>query len=154
MVSELVECQINDPETQKFLHDKSSSLQLALKSCQSSDSEIVCDTSTATQTSRPIVHKSFRKLIFDQLRNISHPETATTTKLICARYVWPNMKREIRECVECSEPDQRSKVERHTKASLGLPDTQFREIHINILDPLPPSDGHICEENRPRLKTN
>ncbi|GFY01676.1 retrovirus-related Pol polyprotein from transposon 412 [Trichonephila clavipes] len=100
------------------------------------------------------VPKSFRKLIFDQLCNISHPQTATTTKLICARYAWPNMKREIRECVECSEPCQRSKVERHTKAPLGLSDIQFREIHINILDPLPPSDGHICEESRPRLKMN
>ncbi|GFW99532.1 retrovirus-related Pol polyprotein from transposon 412 [Trichonephila clavipes] len=86
---------MNDSENQKFLQDKNSSLQLVLKSCQSNNSELICDTSNGLP--RPFVPKTFRKLIFDQLLNISHPRIAATTKLICARYVCPNVKGEIRE---------------------------------------------------------
>ncbi|GFW69769.1 integrase_H2C2 domain-containing protein [Trichonephila clavipes] len=72
--SEPAECQMNNPETQKFLKDKSSSLQLALKAYPSSDSELICDTSIGLP--QPFVPKWFRKLIFDQLHKISHPGIA------------------------------------------------------------------------------
>ncbi|XP_055932096.1 uncharacterized protein LOC129962374 [Argiope bruennichi] len=44
------------------------------------------------------------------------------------------------------EPCQRSKVQRHTKATLGtfsLPDSRFQQIHIDIVGPLPPSNGFL-----------
>ncbi|GBN45744.1 hypothetical protein AVEN_199115-1 [Araneus ventricosus] len=41
--SELAKAQQNDPETQKLLQDKSSSLQLALKPCLSTNSDLICD---------------------------------------------------------------------------------------------------------------
>ncbi|GBN37337.1 Retrovirus-related Pol polyprotein from transposon 412 [Araneus ventricosus] len=141
---ELAKTQQNDPETQKLLQDKSSSLQLALKPCLSTNSDLMCDISTGS--SRPLVPESFRRIIFEQLHNISHPGIAATTKLISARYVWPNMKRNIKEWVRCYEPCQRSKVQHHTKAPLGtfsLPDARFQQIHIDIVGPLPPSDGCI-----------
>ncbi|GBN63692.1 hypothetical protein AVEN_180260-1 [Araneus ventricosus] len=56
------------------------------------------------------------------------------------------MKRNIKEWVRCCEPCQRSKVQRHTKTPLGtfsLPDARFQQIHIDIVGPLPPSDGCI-----------
>ncbi|GFX53196.1 integrase_H2C2 domain-containing protein [Trichonephila clavipes] len=84
---------------------------------QSSDSDLICDTSTGS--SRPFVPKSFRKLIFDQLHNISHQGIVVMTKLICARYVWRNLKQDILEWARCCEPCQRSKIQRHTKAPLG-----------------------------------
>ncbi|GBO15799.1 hypothetical protein AVEN_219753-1 [Araneus ventricosus] len=103
--SELAKDQQNDPETQKLLQDKSSSLQIALKPCLSTNSDFICDISTGS--SRP---ESFRRLIFEQLHSISHPGIAATTKLISARYVWPNMKHNIKEWVRCCEPCQRCKV--------------------------------------------
>ncbi|GBM07674.1 hypothetical protein AVEN_228173-1 [Araneus ventricosus] len=141
---ELAKAQQNDPETQKLLQDKSSSLQLALKPYLSTISDLICDISTGS--SRPLVPESFRRLIFEQLHNISHPGIAVMTKLISARYVWPNMKRNIKEWVRCCEPCQRSKAQRHTKAPLGtfsLPDARFQQIHIDIVGPLLPSDGCI-----------
>ncbi|GBM18651.1 hypothetical protein AVEN_164771-1 [Araneus ventricosus] len=54
------------------------------------------------------------------------------------------MKHNIKEWVRCYEPSRRSKVQRHTKASLGtfsFPDARFQ--HIDIVGPLPPSDGCI-----------
>ncbi|GBM39203.1 Gag-Pol polyprotein [Araneus ventricosus] len=56
------------------------------------------------------------------------------------------MKLNIKECVRCSEPCQRSKVQRHTKAPLGtfsLSNVRFQQIHIDIVGQLPPSDCYI-----------
>lgn len=55
------------------------------------------------------------------------------------------MKKSITEWVRCCEPCQRSKVQRHTKTPLGtfsLPDARFQQIHIDIVVPLPSSDGY------------
>ncbi|GFR11239.1 integrase_H2C2 domain-containing protein [Trichonephila clavata] len=44
------------------------------------------------------------------------------------------------------EPCQRPKIERHTNALLrtfSLPEARSREIHFDIVGPLPPSDGYI-----------
>ncbi|GBO00730.1 hypothetical protein AVEN_263607-1 [Araneus ventricosus] len=142
--SELAKSQQNDPEIPKLLQNKSSSFQLALKPCLSTNSDLICDISTGS--SRPLVPESFRRLIFEQLHNISHPGIAATAKLISAIYVWPNMKLNIKEWVRCSEPCQLSKVQSHTKAPLGtfsLPDVRFQQIDIDIVGQLPPSDGYM-----------
>ncbi|GBN57086.1 hypothetical protein AVEN_161870-1 [Araneus ventricosus] len=44
--SELAEAEQNDPETQNLLQDKRSSLQLALKPCLSTNSDLICEIST------------------------------------------------------------------------------------------------------------
>ncbi|GFW97609.1 uncharacterized protein K02A2.6 [Trichonephila clavipes] len=103
---------------------------------------LICDTSTGTP--RPFVPTTFRKLIFEHLHNLSHPGIAATTKLICSRYVWPCMKKQIKTWVRGCDKCQRSKVQRHTKSPLGTfstPDARFSHIHIDIVGPLPPSDG-------------
>ncbi|GBN12398.1 Gag-Pol polyprotein [Araneus ventricosus] len=54
------------------------------------------------------------------------------------------MKYQIKQWVRCS--CQRSKIWRHTKTPLGifsLPDARFTHIHIDIVGPLPPSEGQI-----------
>ncbi|GFT54651.1 retrovirus-related Pol polyprotein from transposon 412 [Trichonephila clavipes] len=136
------EAQTIDSELQQFLHDSTSSLHLELKPCQISDHNLICDTSTGTP--RPFVPTTFRKLIFEHLHNLSHPGIAATTKLICSRYVWPCMKKQIKTWVRGCDKCQRSKVQRHTKSPLGTfstPDARFSHIHIDIVGPLPPSDG-------------
>ncbi|GFX03237.1 retrovirus-related Pol polyprotein from transposon 412 [Trichonephila clavipes] len=136
------EAQTIDSELQQFLHDSTSSLHLELKPCQISDHNLICDTSTGTP--RPFVPTTFRKLIFEHLHNPSHPGIAATTKLICSRYVWPCMKKQIKTWVRGCDKCQRSKVQRHTKSPLGTfstPDARFSHIHIDIVGPLPPSDG-------------
>ncbi|GBM54870.1 Transposon Tf2-9 polyprotein, partial [Araneus ventricosus] len=79
--------QKDDSDIQKFLHNDASSLQLELKPCQTSNCNLLCDTSTGVP--RPFVPTSFRKLIFDHLHNLAHPGIAASTKLISARYIWP-----------------------------------------------------------------
>ncbi|GBM38058.1 Transposon Ty3-G Gag-Pol polyprotein [Araneus ventricosus] len=84
---EFARAQKDDSDIQKFLHNDASSLQLELKPCQTSNCNLLCDTSTGVP--RPFVPTSFRKLIFDHLHNLAHPGIAASTKLISARYVWP-----------------------------------------------------------------
>lgn len=134
--------QKHDPEVQNLFQNYTS-LKLELKPCQISAEDILCDTSTGVV--RPVVPSSFRRLIFDHLHNISHPGIAATTKLICSRYVWPDMKRQIKSWVQSCESCQRSKIQRHTKAPLGTfsqPDARFDQIHVDIVGPLPPCGNY------------
>ncbi|GBO44223.1 Retrovirus-related Pol polyprotein from transposon 17.6 [Araneus ventricosus] len=68
---EFARAQKDDSDIQKFLHNDASSLQLELKPCQTSNCNLLCDTSTGVP--RPFVPTSFRKLIFDHLHNLAHP---------------------------------------------------------------------------------
>ncbi|KER26899.1 hypothetical protein T265_05955 [Opisthorchis viverrini] len=75
----------------------------------------------------------------------SHPSIRATAKLVSQRYVWPNMQKEIRtwakQCLDC----QKSKIHRHTISPTGifqLPNSRFRNVHIDLVGPLPPSRGH------------
>ncbi|GFV22110.1 transposon Ty3-I Gag-Pol polyprotein [Trichonephila clavipes] len=46
----------------------------------------------------------------------------------------------VQNCIAC----QRSKVHRHTKTPLGtfaLPDARFSHIHVDLIGPLPSSEG-------------
>ena len=68
-----------------------------------------------------------------------------TQKLITERFVWPGINRDVRNwtrtCLQC----QKCKVHRHNKAPLGtftLPDARFSHVHIDIVGPLPPSEGN------------
>ncbi|GFV18240.1 retrovirus-related Pol polyprotein from transposon 412 [Trichonephila clavipes] len=54
------------------------------------------------------------------------------------------MKQEIREWARTCIPCQKCKVHRHTKSKFGeyeVPDTRFSVIHIDLIGPLPPSQG-------------
>ncbi|GBM21590.1 Retrovirus-related Pol polyprotein from transposon 412 [Araneus ventricosus] len=55
------------------------------------------------------------------------------------------MKYQIKQWVRCCESCQISKIQRHTKTPLGtfsLLDARFTHIHIDIVGPLPSSEGH------------
>ncbi|GBN92271.1 Transposon Ty3-G Gag-Pol polyprotein [Araneus ventricosus] len=139
---EFARAQKDDSDIQKFLHNDASSLQLELKYCQTSNFNLLCDTST--RVPRPT---SFRKLIFDHLHNLAHPLSlsgiAASTKLISARYVWPDFEAPLD-----SRSTRRPPLTpvRKTATALGtfsLPDARFTHIHIDIVGPLPPSEGQI-----------
>ena len=104
---------------------------------------LVCDTSTGKQ--RPYVPPTFRRQVFDILHSLSHPGIRATQQLLTSHYVWPSINSDVRQwtrhqCIQC----QRNKVHRHTVAPLSTfdtPDVRFDHVHIDIVGPLPPSDG-------------
>eukprot|EP00794_Sanderia_malayensis_P015518 gene15518-biopygen11978 len=136
----LAQAQQSDPDLPSL---QTSSLQLQAAPLLSFSGTILCDISTATP--RPYVPSSFRRLIFDKLHNMSHPGIRATQRLITQRYVWPSIQKDlrnwIRSCLQC----QRSKIQRHTVSPLGTfaaPDARFDHVHIDIVGPLPPSNGY------------
>lgn len=142
-LSGLAQAQQTDEELVQYLTDTSTSLHLQRIPYPGSQETLYCDVSTLTP--RPFVPKSLRKQVFESLHSLSHPGTKATVQLVAARFVWPGMRKDCRnwvqECLAC----QRTKVTRHVSAAWGtfdLPHSRFRFIHIDIIGPLPVSQGN------------
>ena len=104
---------------------------------------IFCD--VAGDTLRPYIPKTLRRAVFDLFHAPSHPSAKIMDRIIRKRYVWPNMHRDIsiwcRGCVDC----QQSKISRHVKfapAQIVPPDARFQHVHVDIVGPLPLSEGY------------
>lgn len=137
----LAQSQSTDSELVQLLAGDTS-IHLRKFRLPNSQTELYCDMSTPH--TRPFVTQPFRKQLFDSIHGLSHPSANATTKLIAERFVWPGMRKNCREwsrsCLEC----QRAKVNRHVSAPLGtfdLPRARFAFIHVDIIGPLPPSQG-------------
>ena len=105
--------------------------------------KVLCDTSTGRP--RPVVPKEWTKKVFDAIHGLSHTGPRPTQRAICSRFVWHKMKKDIRRwCKECQDC-QASKVSRHVKAPLAThdqPTGRFEDLHIDLVGPLPPSEGY------------
>ena len=134
--------QHDDPDLVRLQHD--SSLKLEQVPLAMSDGiTLVCDVSTGTP--RPYVPNSFRRAIFESLHSLSHPGIRATQRLVTSRFVWPGVRADVRRwartCLQC----QRSKIHRHTnapQATFLTPETRFDRVHIDLVGPLPPSNGY------------
>lgn len=59
--------------------------------------------------------------------------------------VWPGINRTVRQWAQTCIACQKLKISRHVKAPLGkfiTPDSRFAHVHLDIVGPLPPSNGH------------
>ena len=135
--------QTNDPELKEYLVSTSSSLDLKPVPLPFSDFTIICDVSNGMP--RSFVPTPFRRKVFDVRHGLSHPGIRASHKLIASRYVWPSMYRDIknwtRTCVAC----QSSKIQRHTVtplSSFSTPDNRFSKLHLDLVGPLPVSQGY------------
>ena len=133
--------QQEDPEIQQF--EAPGSLQsLQPMPVPTSDTTILCDVSTGTP--RPYVPSMFRKVIFNSLHSLSHPGVRATQRIITKCYVWSKINSDVRKwacsCLQCQCP----KVHRHTVsplATFATLDARFDQLHVDIVGPLPPSQG-------------
>ncbi|KAK4467605.1 hypothetical protein MN116_000270 [Schistosoma mekongi] len=104
--------------------------------------KIVCDVSTGRY--RPYIPHLLRHGIFESMHNISHPGVKSTTNMIRERFIWPNLNRDVRRWTQSCNACQSVKIQRHTSSALGPfhhPDSRFEHIHIDVVGPLPPSNG-------------
>ena len=138
----MAKAQAEDHDLSTLQSSSSSSLQLSNLPIPTSPTTIICDISAGVP--RPVVPEPFRRAVFDSLHSLSHPGVRATERLVTSRYVWPNIKADVRRwaqsCLQC----QRSKVQRHTITPLGTfttPDARFDMVHIDLVGPLPPSRG-------------
>ncbi|MDY6930035.1 MAG: RNase H-like domain-containing protein [Pseudomonadota bacterium] len=137
----IAEAQSTDPSIPQL--QRSSKLRIESVPLPTSEGSIQCDVSLGFP--RPVVPESFRRRVFETLHGLSHPGIRASTKLVVNRFVWPCINRDVRNwartCLEC----QRAKIHRHTHSPLGSfpqPDTRLHHVHVDLVGPLPPSNGY------------
>ena len=140
---DLAQDQEQDPELNDLLTSHTTHLKLHKLTPIGSETPVWCDTSTGHI--RPYIPPQSRAHIFNMFHNQSHPSGKATFKLMKKKFVWPYMERDVikmaRQCIPC----QRAKVSRHTITPIKnfeLPECRFQHIHLDIIGPLPPSEGY------------
>ena len=136
---ELAPLQSSCSSIQSLLKSKS----LKIISVPFGNIEILCDVSTGVP--RPLVPESLRRKLFELIHSASHPGIRGSRRMISSRFVWPKMSNEIgswaRSCLQC----QRNKISSHVKSSvpqIPVPGRRFSHVHIDIVGPLPASNGY------------
>ncbi len=99
----------------------------------------------STSTFRPLVPLSCRRQIFEHVHSLGHPGIRATRCLISSRFLWNSMARDVnqwtRQCISC----QKAKIHLHTQTPpvpIPIPSRRFSHVHIDIVGPLPPSQGN------------
>ena len=138
--SQIAAAQANDAELRTLLlHPMSSSMkQSMLPSGQ------IIHFDTATDIPRPFVPSACRRSLFDALHGLSHPGIKATQHLIKSRFIWPKINADIRNWTSNCVPCQRAKITRHTRSqpmTIATRNQRFSQIHIDLVGPLPPSEG-------------
>lgn len=93
--------------------------------------------------SRVLVPQSEAENIIRSTHSVSHSGFKSTLRQIQSTYVWPKMRKQIRNFIRVCMDCQSSKITRHTKPpfkSLGV-FPKFSAIHIDFVGPLPPNQG-------------
>ena len=104
---------------------------------------ILCDTSQ--DTPRPWIPPSMRRTVFDMVHGLAHPSRRTTVKIIKKKYIWDSIAADVKTWATTCIPCQKSKITRHTETGIGQfaqPNRRFGHIHVDVVGPLPASQGH------------
>ncbi|GFW99422.1 transposon Tf2-9 polyprotein [Trichonephila clavipes] len=136
---EIAEEQTTDEELQQLLD--SNALKFKPSTLPSGE-KLWCDISRSKV--RPYIPQKFRFQMFQLIHGLAHPGIKATIELMTEKYVWSDIKKQVREwakaCIRC----QKCKVSRHTKSKLGefeQPDEWFSVVHIDLIGKLSPSEG-------------
>lgn len=138
----LAKAQEVDEELKELLKSQTA-LQLIRKAIPGTQDTIYYDQSTGTL--RPYITRELRKQVHDNLHSLSHPGAKATAKLVAERFVWPGVKKDCREWAKACHHCQKAKITRHVTPPMGqykLPRRRFQDIHIDIIGPLPVSEGY------------
>lgn len=142
----IVEMQSTDDELKSWLDRKNgSNIKVKLEKIVVPASSLVVWCETSQEFNRPFVPKDLRMKIFLSLHCLSHPGVQATQLKIGQKYFWPNMRHDIshwvQSCIQC----QKQKIHKHVKApiqNIKIPEGRFKHIHIDLVGPLPPSNGY------------
>lgn len=134
----IAELQKNDKE----LLDAQTNSSLIIKQVALHDTNVTVFCDISTDRIRPFIPTGCRQNVFAKMHNLSHPGVNASTKLISERFVWPSMRKSIKNFVQSCMACQKNKIQRHTKSPLCKyvqPNERFEHVNIDIVGPLPPS---------------
>ena len=127
---------------QRLIADTNSSLKIVRCKLPDTHEQLIVDMSTGKP--RPLLPGAWTRKIFDINHELAHVGARAMRRMICDRFVWSGMARDIRlwarTCVAC----QRAKVSQHTVAPLmplPMPPKRFDSLHVDLVGPLPESQG-------------
>lgn len=143
----------SDIDYRKLASDQATSAEIAayrtaitsllLKDVEFQGYSLLCDLSLGKP--RPIIPREWTYRIFENIHSLSHAGTKPTQRAISDRFVWHGLKKDVKKwCRECNEC-QASKIHRHVKAPIVSrlpPSGRFRSLHVDLVGPLPPSEGN------------
>ena len=122
-----------------------SSPSLSVVSMPFQTSSIYCDVSLGSP--RPLVPVSLRHQLFLSLHGLSHPGVRASRRMLSSRFVWPCLAKDVglwtRSCLRC----QQSKIQSHVRSSvpsIQVPGRRFSHVHLDLVGPLPASQGYNC----------
>ncbi|GBM76535.1 hypothetical protein AVEN_83523-1 [Araneus ventricosus] len=102
----------------------------------------------STGNIRHYVPGKVRKTVFDSIQPLPHPGCKTTVRLNKDRFIWPTLQKDCTQFSKHCITYQYNKISRHIKSLVGqfpLTSARFKHIHLDIVGPLPPSEGnHYC----------
>ena len=138
--NKFITLQLTDPDVQQA--HKNTSLHLKHFPLHNTGKMILCDISNGKP--RPLVPTAMRRNVFNLIHSLSHPSGRTTAKLLKEKFVWSSISKDAKAWTRACLPCQTSKVSRHTipqRGTLPQPSRRFANIHVDIVGPLPYSDG-------------
>ena len=140
----LADAQQHDPELARF-HTPDSTHSLHLRETRLPSGRILV-VDDATGIARPWIPEALRRAYFKHVHGLAHPGVRATTQLLTSRFIWPSIRKDARRWTQTCETCQRAKVNRHTRspvAEIATPSERFAHVHVDLVGPLPPSDGHV-----------
>jgi cleavage and polyadenylation specificity factor subunit 1 len=105
--------------------------------------DLICDASQ--KELRPYIPHRYRQAVFNSIHNLAHPGIKGSTDLVRRRFVWPSLKKDVKNLASTCIPCQRSKVWRHTNSAVSTypPVTsRFSHINLDLVGPFPTSQGY------------
>ena len=136
----------NKEEMDSYYRDSSLLLKLLPSSSDPGALPLLCDLSLGQDRHRPVLPRVLVPTVLKFFHGLSHGGGKATLRLVRARFVWARMSSDClafaRACPTC----QASKVHRHVHSPLTsrpLPDERFLSLHLDLVGPLPESEGKI-----------
>jgi cleavage and polyadenylation specificity factor subunit 1 len=97
--------------------------------------------STSTFRPRLLVPVQLRKEVFSMVHEQFHPGFKKTICLIAERFLWPNMRKEVKSfCMECliCQAAKVTRHQHHDNYTISA-SSRFQSVHIDLVGPLPAS---------------
>ena len=105
-------------------------------------SQLLCETSFSKP--RPFLPKTLRSFVLKNM-HYCHHGVKETVRMISSHCYWNDMKKEITNYVQTCHGCQSTKPSKLTPPHYGtfdVPDKRFSHCHVDIVGPLPESDGY------------
>ena len=104
--------------------------------------ELICEVSQSRP--RPFLPKEVRSFVIKQM-HFAHRGIKENVQQISSHYYWNEMKAEITRYVQtchCCQSNKPSKITPPHHGVFEVPDKRFTHCHLDIVGPLPPSEGY------------